>query len=160
MADGTPAGSGSKLLVIVLAAIVLAAAAGAGAYYLLSRGDADENRGADRREAAKGPALYVKFDPPFVVNFETKGLMRFLQVSIEAMTRDQTTADLLKVHDPMLRNELLLLLSTQSYEKISTREGKEQLRQEALEAVAKVLTSEGGDGAKLEQLYFTSFVMQ
>ena len=46
------------------------------------------------------------------------------------------------------------------YETISTREGKEQLREAALEVVAKIIDEEGGEGEKVEQLYFTSFVMQ
>jgi flagellar protein FliL len=67
---------------------------------------------------------------------------------------------MIKLHDPMIRNDLLFLLSNQQYEMISTREGKEQLRTQALETVAKVITAEGGDGKNVEQLYFTSFVMQ
>jgi flagellar FliL protein len=76
------------------------------------------------------------------------------------MTRDQGTADLVKQHDPVIRNDLLLLLSNQTYETISSREGKENLRAEALQVVAKAIEAEGGEGEKVEQLYFTSFVMQ
>lgn len=151
----------SKLPVVLLAALIAAAAAGGGVYFMTVRPDA--NAVAANREAkvtAKSPALYVKFDPPFVVNFEAKGMMRFLQVSIEAMTRDPATADLLKLHDPMLRNELLLLLANQSYDTLSTRAGKESLRQDALAAIARVIAAEGGKAEKVEQIYFTSFVMQ
>ena len=104
--------------------------------------------------------MYVAFDPPFVVNFEAKGMMRFLQVSLEVMTRDPVTADLIKQHEPVLRNDLLLLFGNQTYEMISTREGKEELRKEALAAVARIISDEGGDPKHVEQLYFTSFVMQ
>jgi flagellar protein FliL len=108
----------------------------------------------------KAPALYVEFEPPFVVNFEAKGVMRFLQVSVQVMTRDAETAELVKQHDPKLRNDLLLLFGSQTYETISTLEGKEHLRNEALQTVAKVIDDEGGEGKTVEQLYFTSFVMQ
>lgn len=152
----------SKKLPLIIAAVVVALG-GAGAFFLMgdkpesaeAKGDADR-----KQQEPKAPALYVEFDPPFVVNFEAKGLMRFLQVSVQVMTRDQPTADLIKQHDPMLRNDLLLLLGNQSYETISTREGKESLRQEALKVVAKVIEGEGGDPKRVEQLYFTSFVMQ
>jgi flagellar FliL protein len=87
-------------------------------------------------------------------------MMRFLQVSVEVLTRDPATAEMIKQHDPMLRNDLLMLLGNQTFEKISTREGKEELRKEALAIVAKVIESEGGDAKTVEQLYFTSFVMQ
>jgi flagellar FliL protein len=154
---------GSKLLIIVASAVLAAAAAGGGVY-VMDRGKDDHGAGAAKDKAAKvepkAPAMYVKFDPPFVVNFEAKGMMRFLQVSCEVMTRDPVTADLIKLHDPMLRNDLLLLLGSQTFETISTREGKEALRRQALEAVARIISAEGGEGKKVEQLYFTSFVMQ
>jgi flagellar FliL protein len=102
----------------------------------------------------------VKLDPPFVVNFEAKGLMRFLQVTVEIMTRDPETVNIINKNDPMIRNDLIMLFASQRYEDISTREGKERLRAEALKVVADDVTAEGGNGAKVEQLYFTSFVMQ
>lgn len=117
-------------------------------------------KGKKAKEAPKGPALYVAFEPPFVVNFEARGVMRFLQITAQVMTRDQATADLIKLHDPKLRNDLLMLLGSQSYDTISTLEGKERLRNEALQTIAKVVDEEGGDGKAVEQLYFTSFVMQ
>lgn len=160
----------SKLLIIIIAAVVLLGAAGGGAYFLLgNKGDAEmtadarHEKGKDKGKKAKepkAPAVYVKFDPPFVVNFEAKGMMRFLQVSVEVMTRDPATAELIKVNDPVLRNDLLMLLGNQTYETISTREGKELLRGEALKTVAKIVTDEGGIAKNVEQLYFTSFVMQ
>jgi flagellar FliL protein len=125
----------------------------------------DDKQAADeghdkKKEEHKLPAAYLKFDPPFVVNFENRGMMRFLQVSVEVMTRDATTAELIRLHDPKLRNDLLMLLGSQTYETISTREGKEKLRGEALKVVHDVITAEGGKPEQVEQLYFTSFVMQ
>ncbi len=86
--------------------------------------------------------------------------MRFLQVTIEIMTRDPATIDLINKNDPMIRNDLIMLFANQHYEDLSTREGKEKLREEALKVVAGVINAEGGNGSKVEQLYFTSFVMQ
>ena len=84
--------------------------------------------------------------------------MRFLQVSVEVMTRDAATADMIKQHDPMLRNDLLMLLGSQTYETISTREGKEKLRDEALagrarrSSRAKAASAEERRAAVLHQL--------
>lgn len=153
--DGTQAGPGRLLLIV--ASAVLAAAAGAGAVHYFS---AATPAPAASAAVSKRPAQYIAFEPPFVVNFENAGLMRFLQVSVEVMTRDEPTAQMLRLHDPRLRNDLLLLLSNQTYEAIATREGKEALRAQALQAVAEVISAEGGKGAQVEQLYFTSFVMQ
>ena len=158
-APAAPSGK-SKMLVIVVCSILAAGAAGGGVYFMTGKKDKDEHAAAEAAAAVKLPAIYSKFDPPFVVNFQNKGMTRFLQVSIEVMTRDAATAELIKQHDPKLRNDLLMLLGGQTFETLSSREGKEQLRTESLKAVADVIAGEGGKPESVEQLYFTSFVMQ
>jgi flagellar FliL protein len=160
-APAAPAKS-KKMLVIILCSVLAAGAAGGGVFFMSSKKSDDKQAGeAGHKEAEhKLPAAYLKFDPPFVVNFENRGMVRFLQVSVEVMTRDPATAELIRMHDPKLRNDLLMLLGSQTYETISTREGKEKLRGEALQVVHDVITAEGGKPETVEQLYFTSFVMQ
>ena len=160
VAEAPVAPKKSPLMMIVIALVALAAGGG-GAYFFATKGDkAAQEEGADKKDEVKLPAQYVKLDPPFVVNFEAKGLMRFLQVTVEVMTRDAATIDLINKNDPMIRNDLIMLFGSQTYENISSREGKEKLRADALKVVADVITAEGGKGDKVEQLYFTSFVMQ
>jgi flagellar FliL protein len=161
-AEAPVAAKKSKLPMIVAAAVVVLLAAGGGAYFFLGKKDpAEQDAKAAKVEAApKGPPIYVEFDPPFVVNFEARGMVRFLQISAQVMTRDPATAELVKIHDPVVRNDLLLLFASQTYELLSTREGKEELRRQALQSVAQAITAEGGNGKNIEQLYFTSFVMQ
>jgi flagellar protein FliL len=144
-----------RMLFIILAAVLLVG--GGGAYYFLMGGKG----GTAKAEAAPLlPPIYVNLDPPFVVNFEADSVVRFLQVTVSVMTRDPTTGDIIKKNDPRIRNDLLLLLSNQHYKDISTREGKEKLRSAALEAVRADVLDAGGEGAKVENLYFTAFVMQ
>lgn len=159
-AAATAAPAKSKMLVIVLCSLLAAGAAGGAVYFMTAKKGGEEHAAAEPVPAAKLPAIYSKFDPPFVVNFQNKGAMRFLQISIEVMTRDPATAELIKQHDPKLRNDLLMLLGGQTFETLNSREGKEQLRTESLQAVAAVIAAEGGKAESVEQLYFTSFVMQ
>lgn len=162
-AAAVPASKATLWLTVLVALAALVAGGGGAMFYVASQNQkqAQAEDGAEKGKAKpKLPAQFVELDPPFVVNFEAKGLMRFLQVSIEVMTRDPATVDLVKKNDPMIRNDLILLLANQRYEEISTRDGKEKLRAEALKVVADAIASEGGDGSKIEQLYFTSFVMQ
>ena len=104
-------------------------------------------------------AIYLPLDPAFVVNFAGQGKARFLQVTVEVMTRDPAVPDQVKLHAPAIRNNLMLLFSDQSYENISSLDGKETLREEALEVIQLVLEEETGDPG-IEAVYFTSFVMQ
>jgi flagellar protein FliL len=59
-----------------------------------------------------------------------------------------------------VRNDLLLLFGNQKYEVVAARAGKEKLRTDALAAIRHVVQSGGGKPERIEQVYFTSFVMQ
>ena len=150
-----------KLLIIIVAAVVVLAGGGGAAWFFMSKGDSKKTDTARHEEAKPtGPALYVALDPPFVVNFEAEQLVRFLQVTVQVMSRDPETVEIVKANDPVVRNDLLLLLGGQHYEIISTREGKEKLREQALEAVRHVVKNANGKPERIEAVYFTSFVMQ
>lgn len=140
---------------VLIAVVVVAIGAGGGFFFFKSRSHAPA-----AAQVKPAPAIYYALDPAFVVNFEAEQLVRFLQVTIELMSRDAATVDFIKQHDPVIRNDLLLLLSNQQYTALATAQGKEQLRQRALEAVRAVATREGADPGKIEAVYFTSFVMQ
>ncbi|MEJ0039063.1 MAG: flagellar basal body-associated FliL family protein [Gammaproteobacteria bacterium] len=156
-----PPKKGKLGLLLAIVAVLVVGGGGAAAYFVLGgHKDPKATAAQKAKEAEKTPALYVALDPPFVVNFEAEQLVRFLQVTVQVMSRDPVTAELIKTNDPVVRNDLLLLLGNQSYATISSRDGKEKLRQQALEAVRKVVTGAGGKAEKVEAIYFTSFVMQ
>jgi flagellar FliL protein len=144
------------LIVIAGAALLLVGLAAA--FFLTRSSAAGHGKAAVHKPA--GPPLYYALDPPFVVNFQADQLMRFLQVSVEVMSRDPKTLDLLKDNDPVLRNDLLILFANQKYTVLATPSGKEELRTEALAAIRKDLAQAGGDPKLVEAVYFTSFVMQ
>jgi flagellar FliL protein len=76
------------------------------------------------------------------------------------MTRDPAIETLIKDNDPRVRNDLLMILSNQTYETVASAEGKEALRTRCLDAVRAIVAEMKGDPKKVEALYFTSFVMQ
>jgi flagellar protein FliL len=143
-------------LIIGIAAAVLII--GLGAAFVLLHGHSGHAKAAAATPAA--PPIYLALDPPFVVNFQADQVVRFLQVSVEVMSRDQKTLDLLKANDPVARNDLLIMFANQQYATLATPAGKEALRTQALDSLRKVLAQAGGDPKKLEAVYFTSFVMQ
>jgi flagellar FliL protein len=148
-----------KMLIIIGSAVLVAGLAGA---LVLTHALGHSAKAGHTAAATKalGPPLYLPLDPPFVVNFQSDQLVRFLQVSVQVMSRDQKTLDLLKNNDPVVRNDLLILFGNQKYTAISTPAGKEQLRADALAAIRKDMTQAGGDPKLVEAVYFTSFVMQ
>ena len=158
-AEAAPEKGGKSGLIISLVLLLVLGGGGFAAFKLLG----DKADPKTKGEAAKHeqlPARYVTLEPPFVVNFEAESAVRFLQITIGVMTRDEKVEHMIKENDPRIRNDLLLILGGQNYETISKLEGKEELRRRCLEAVRAVVVDSGGEGPKVEALYFTSFVMQ
>lgn len=82
-----------------------------------------------------------------------------MQVSVALMARDQAKLDALKVHLPLLRNQLNMLFASQNFDSLMTPVGKEMLRQQATTTVQELAKKEVGDGV-VEQVLFTNFVLQ
>ncbi|HUQ11060.1 MAG TPA: flagellar basal body-associated FliL family protein [Steroidobacteraceae bacterium] len=156
-----PAPGGKKKLIIIIAAALALVGGGFGVWKAFSGKSAD-GKGAKKEAKHEEllPPKYVNLDPPFVVNFEAEAAVRFLQVTIGVMTRDPAMETLIKDNDPRVRNDMLMILSGQNYASVSTTEGKEELRKRCLEAVRTIVKELHGEPAKIEALYFTSFVMQ
>ena len=109
-------------------------------------------------EGAGKAAVYYAIDPPLVVNFEDGSVVRFLQISMEIMAHDQKAIDSVQKNIPLIRNNLLLLMSNRDYQSLMSRDGKEKLRAEALAEVKNVQKKQGGED--VDDVLFTSFVVQ
>ncbi|MBK1690695.1 flagellar basal body-associated FliL family protein [Ectothiorhodospira mobilis] len=153
--NAKPKGGRLKLILLILLSSLLAAGVGGGAaWYLLGGMQAQ----SPSEPAPKEPG-YLALDPPLVVNFQGNGRVRFLQVGVVLMARDPQVLKAAQEHLPAIRNDLMLLFGDERYEALLTREGKEAVRQEALEAVRQVLMDRG-EPADVQAIYFNSFVMQ
>lgn len=106
------------------------------------------------------PALYQSLLPPLVINIkDANGNTHFMQLSMEAMARDQNVVNAIREHTPVIRNNLILLFGTASYESVTTREGKEKLLRDGLAEIQSIVQPYIGDG-EVEALYFTAMVVQ
>jgi flagellar FliL protein len=115
--------------------------------------------GKTKEQASKAPPLYLAFDPPLVASLEDKGSIRFLQVTVELMARDEKVIADVKTHMPVIRNNLLMMLGGQTVGALTNREEKEKLRKQSLAEVQKIMKANTGEPG-VEDLYFTSFVVQ
>ena len=93
-----------------------------------------------------------------MVNFEDGSAVRFLQITMEIMAHDEKAIESVQKNIPLIRNNLLLLMSNRNYQTMMSREGKEKLREEALAEVRSVQKKEGGPD--VDDVLFTSFVVQ
>jgi flagellar FliL protein len=104
-------------------------------------------------------AIYVPFKPAFVVNYGGPGRLKYIKTEISVRVQDSKTASAVQRHMPYLRNNIVMLLSAQTEEAVSSQEGKEVLRKAALEKVRELIHAEEKlDG--IIDLYFTAFLVQ
>jgi flagellar FliL protein len=159
--EGSSPGPSMKMLIIVLVVVQLVMFGGLAAF-LMSSGILNKQGGqqaSTEHEDKSAEAIYIPFDPAFTVNFGGASSSRFMQVTIEAMTHDPKVVEEVNKHMPVIRNSIVLLLSSQTVEAVSTLEGKEKLRQEILKSIQKILKERTGNTG-IDEIYFTSFVMQ
>jgi flagellar FliL protein len=119
----------------------------------------EKHEDAAPEDKKQAPAVYFAFDPPLIVNFDDEQAVRFLQLQMEVLARDPAAIEAVKLHSPVIRNNLLMLMNGRDYKSLMNREGKEKLRQECLKEIQRILTKETGKPG-IEDVFFTSFVVQ
>lgn len=155
------AGPSMKMIIIVLVVVQLMMFGGLAAFLLMS-GALNQQSGpapVAQQSEERQEAHYISFEPAFTVNFGGPSSSRFMQVTIEAMTYDNEIPQDITKHMPVIRNSIVLLLSSQSVESVSSLQGKEKLRKSILTEVQDILNQRVGKKG-IEEIYFTSFVMQ
>lgn len=172
-------GGKGKMIIILVVAVLLTTGIVIGVLYFTG---ALGGGGKDKTESSKEdepkaleikPAFYLDLQPAFVVNFEDQTHAAYLQVEMQVMARDKVVLDMVTKHMPLIRNNILLILSAQKYEAVKTRQGKEALQKTILESVQQTVSEstlesaqddkkegEKSKPANVEQVYFTSFIMQ
>ncbi|MFT2110258.1 flagellar basal body-associated FliL family protein [Marinomonas sp. 2405UD68-3] len=158
-------GSKKKLIIIIVALLLVLGSGGGAAFFLLGGEDEAEVNAEESADvgdvgaAATGPAIYLELDPAFVIDFIVANKQRYLQLNLTVKSRDQTQIDEIKIHMPLIRNSLVLLFASQSFEELQTLEGKMALKAASVESINNILTQETGSGG-VEDVLFTNFVMQ
>ena len=162
-------GGNSIMKIVIMAvvlSIVLSGGIAGGLIFFLGGDDSEQQAvedGDDDEEVADAvsdePPIYHSMDPKFVMSFRDQKKARFMQFSVEIMSRDSDVIKAIKQHNPVIRSSLLLLIDNQDSEKMSTREGKEKFLVEITEDINQTLESVGGTSG-VEAAYYNSFVIQ
>lgn len=185
-----PKGNKTTTILIVIIAVLVLVMGGVGAWLFLGSDDGDSADSAEKEEKDLGPLTYLTLVPEFVVNFGPGSKVRYLQVDLQVATRDEAALETISTYRPVLRNDILIVLSGVSFEDLKERSGKEALQKKLLNTINKVVASAGHvapageneaaatadeqateattehgadtqavDGP-IENIYFTSFIMQ
>lgn len=89
----------------------------------------------------------------FIVNLAGSKGRRVAKVNIELELEGDEVATEIDKRKAQVRDIIIMLLSSKSYEEVSTREGKDQLRDEIRDTVNAFLTK-----GKIKMVYFTEFI--
>lgn len=158
-------GKGKIIMIAVGAVVLLAAGVFVGPMVQNMMGGGEEAETAEAtEEAVEEPqgkdAIYQGIHPPLLINFiDERGKGRFLQISLELLTREDSVVEAIKAHTPVIRNNLILLYGDIQYADVSTRDGKAKMLDMALEEINKILEEQTGEQG-VEAVYFTNLVVQ
>ena len=157
-AEAPAAGSSKKkLIIIILAAVLASSAAAGGAVWFLGRNKA-HTPAAEEKHAASTPAIFLPLEP-FTVNLATENTDQFLQVTIHLQVADAPTVELFKSNVAIVRNRILILLSSKKASEINSVEGKEKLAEEIVEKMKEPFIPKGKPQDVVGAL-FTAFIIQ
>ena len=112
-------------------------------------------------EAKEGATSeYVPIAPALVANYGGSAAIHYLKADVALRVMGGAGAQATVVHHlPYVRHVLVMLLSDQTEDSLATMEGKENLRQQALAAVQKVMVEQEGKPL-VDDLLFNSFIVQ
>jgi flagellar FliL protein len=141
-----PKGKLKKIILLLVVAIVVL---GGGAFAYIALFDDPSPKKPVHHETA------MMSLEPFLVNLADKDARRYLKVKIDLEVADEKAVKELEKSMPRIRDQLIFLLSSKTYQDISSPEGKHQLKKEILARMAALPM-----GKKISGAYFTEFVAQ
>ncbi|WP_415906445.1 flagellar basal body-associated FliL family protein [Neptuniibacter sp. QD72_48] len=155
-----------KLIIIAVLALVVVGGGGAAAALFFLGGDSESaSEEAAPAEPVRAEAIYTKVrtmggKPMFVVTLQSNdNRPHYMQLYVEAKSRDQAVADALTLHMPLIVSRLNNLYSTQEFRTLQTVEGKEALLESSTELVREIMQEKIGKPG-VETILFTNMVMQ
>ncbi|MCD2515666.1 flagellar basal body-associated protein FliL [Massilia sp. G4R7] len=165
-AAAAPAGGKKKLMIIIAAAVLLLGGGGGAAWFFMhGSGDAaaehEEAPKETKKKKKKDPAAKPEYVPveAFTVNLQPENGEQYLQVQFTLQVEGAEQATVIKDNMAIVRNRVLLLLSSKKASEIATLEGKQQLAAE-IQAVITDPFEKGGDEQGVSDVLFTSFIIQ
>ncbi|WP_150137697.1 flagellar basal body-associated FliL family protein [Candidatus Enterovibrio escicola] len=106
------------------------------------------------------PYSYFTLEPEITTNFITGNQkLGFINVRIDLMVDDPSLIQLLKYHQPLIRDTIIGLLSQEHMAQIQSLSGREAIRNNCLEKVNALLLAETNQKVLID-LLFTKYLYQ
>lgn len=170
----TEGGGGNKKMIIIIgAAVAVALILGVVAFMMMGKGDKKEAKkegaateakadaagghgGAAAPGAPGAPTASSVFAlDPFIVNIYDGQELRYLKVKVEIEMVSAAIKPEVEGRLAAIRDSIVVLLSAKTLRDIQDAQGKNQLKEEILSAINKIIPP-----GKVAKVYFTDFVVQ
>ena len=151
--DAAPAPGGKKsrkkliIIVGVVVVLLLSLAGGGALLYMKKKKAADEAEQGSEPESAE--VKVAKRDPkvkpafaalePFTVNLADRDADRYAQIHLSLELREEKAAELIKSFMPVIRNNVLMVLSHKTSAELLEKDGKLKLSAEIRKEIARAL---------------------
>lgn len=120
---------------------------------------ANEEKKEGEGEGAAPQVIYHSLTPALVGNFGAGPKLKYYKADVALRVTGADAEAKVTHHEPLIRNQLVMLFSQQTEESLATPDAKEKLRQEALKQVQQVLSDEEGQPL-VEDLLFNNLILQ
>ncbi len=137
-------------MMLIIAGFLLVAIA-AGGYFFLFSG----NKGESKTESVNQTTQTYYPLKTFIVNLSGNQGSRYLRVKMQFGITNPMLAKELDANSVMVRDAIISILSSKSFDDISSEEGKHSLKIQIKNMINKQLKT-----GKIENVYFTAFVVQ
>lgn len=111
------------------------------------------------KEGEAPKVAYVDLVPSLVGNYGSGPRLKYYKADISLRVSGPEAQEKVTRHEPLIRNQLVMLFAQQTDESLGAAGSKETLRQEALKQVQQVLHSEEGQSL-VDDLLFNNLIIQ
>jgi len=151
-----------KTIIIIIAAVLLVLAVIGGGFFMmwkmmtttLQQNQVATEETIDAEEQANEIKPLYSLDT-FIVNLADQGGKRYLRVTMELEIDAIELSEEINQRLPQLRNSILMIVPSKSYQDIGTAEGKAALRDDLMAQMNSFLKT-----GQITNIYFTEFVVQ
>ena len=113
----------------------------------------DDKQAAAETKPPEGTVVNLE---PFIVNLADSGGKRYLKLTLAVDAKEPNLKKAMQSRMPMIRDSILLLLTSKTFKEVSTVTGKIRLRNEILKIMNRALSGVGA----VHAVYFTEFMVQ
>jgi flagellar FliL protein len=164
-ASGSGSGGQKPILLIALAVVNMLIVAGVG--FMMFKGkqkDAAEPKiehvikgehAAQEHEATAEPEVVGKVIPleTFIINLAQSKGRKVAKINMELELKGEKAPEEIEKRKAQIRDIIIIILSSKTYDEVSTREGKDNLRKEIQDTINSFLTQ-----GKITNVFFTEFI--